>query len=400
MLTPTQADKIIRRHLPKFGSQRIALLDACGAILDEEIRADRDMPGFDKALMDGIAIAYSAWKKGERTFQIQGTQSAGQNPKCLQSPHHCFEITTGSVIPHGCDTVVPVEQLTKKGDRHFFIEKKVPVTFFQNIQPQGSDQKKGALVLSKGARLYAPQIAIAASVGKSALKIKSKLKIAVIATGDELKPVSSKVTPYQTRLSNSYFIKTALDHIGLFDAKMFHIRDDEKLIFNTLKKLLNDCDILVLSGGVSKGKFDFVPGALHQLGVKKLVHHVSQKPGKPMWFGVSKNRVPVFALPGNPISTQVCLFRYVIPHLTEALGLNSGFQFVKLTEDVRIATNYTMFLPVQVCQTNDAVCLAKPIHFEYSGNLTRLGLTDGFVELKAGQKVFKKGTVVRLFRWN
>lgn len=400
MLTPTQADKIIRQNLPKFGSQRIALLDAYGAMLDENIYADRDMPGFDKALMDGIAIAWSAWKKGKREFQIQGTQSAGQSPKRLQSPQHCFEITTGSVIPYGCDAIVPVEQLSKKGDRHFLIDEKGPVTFFQNIQPQGSDQKKGTLLLSKGVRLHAPQIAIAASVGKSAVNIKAKLKVAVIATGDELKPVSSKVTPYQTRLSNSYFIKTALDHTGLFDARMFHVRDDENLIFHALKKLLNTCDVLVLSGGVSKGKFDYVPGALHQLGVKKFIHHISQKPGKPMWFGVSKNKVPVFALPGNPISTQVCLVRYVIPHLSEALGLNPGFQFVKLTEDARIATNYTMFLPVQVCQTNDAVCLAKPVHFEYSGNLTRLGLTDGFVELKAGQKIFKKGTVVRLFRWN
>lgn len=400
MLTPIQADKIIRRHLPKFGSQRIALLDSYGTILDEEIRADRDMPGFDKALMDGMAIVWSAWKKGKRTFAIQGTQSAGQIPKRLKSPQYCFEITTGSAIPHGCDTVVPVEQLTKKGDRHFFIDEKVPVTFFQNIQPQGSDHKKGTLLLSKGAGLYAPQISIAASVGKTHLKIRQKLKVAVIATGDELKPVSSKVTPYQTRLSNSYFIKTALDHTGLFDAKMFHIGDDEKLILNTLKKLLNAYDVLVLSGGVSKGKFDYVPGALHKLGVQKLIHHVSQKPGKPMWFGISKNKVPVFALPGNPVSTQVCLTRYVIPHLSEALGLNLSFQFVKLTEDVRIATDFTFFLPVQVCQMNDAVCLAKPVYVERSGNLAALGSTDGFVECKGGQKVFKKGTVVRLFRWN
>jgi len=144
MLNPSQADKIIRQHLPKFGSQRIALLDAYGAILDEEIRADRDMPGFDKALMDGIAIAYSAWKRGERTFVIQGIQSAGQNPKRLQSPHHCFEITTGSVIPHGCDTVVPVEQLTRKGDSPLF--SKYPA-------PRGGSKERGVVTFERGETL-------------------------------------------------------------------------------------------------------------------------------------------------------------------------------------------------------------------------------------------------------
>ncbi len=399
MLTPTQADKLITKHLPKFGSQTIALTDSYGSIIDENILADRDMPSFDKALMDGIAIQFDAWKKGPRTFQLQGVQSAGQAPKKLKSAQYCFEITTGSVIPVGCDTVIPIERVTIEKNQAT-IDSKAVIKEFQNIQPRGSDNTKGAVVLSKGARMFAPQMAISASVGKTTFKIKSRLKVAVIATGDELKSISSKVSPYETRLSNSLFIKTALDETGLFQSDMFHIRDNPQLIFNSLKKYLNNYDVLVLSGGVSKGKFDYVPDVLKELHVKQIFHRIAQRPGGPMWFGISKNKVPVFALPGNPISTQVCLIRYVIPQLSQALGLKTNFQFVKLVEDVKITTDLTFFLPVRICQDTDSTVLAQPVYFERSGNLGALGTTDGFVELTGGQKTFKKGSAVRFFKWN
>lgn len=406
MLTPLHADKIISQSLPKFKSQTVSLNDAYGAVLDEDIKADRDMPAFDKALMDGIAISYSAWKKGRREFTVQAVQSAGKPPHKLLSDLLCFEITTGSVIPHGCDCVIPIEKVVLIKENSAFgrltlyqINNKVKLTRFQNIQPRASDQKKGNSVLKKGVRLLAPQIAIAASVGKTKLKIKERLRVAVIATGDELVSISSKPTAYQTRLSNSVFIKTALDHTGLFASQMFHLKDDPEILQRELKKILKEFSVLVLSGGVSKGKFDYVPEVLKELGVKEKLHRIAQRPGGPMWFGIG-GEVPVFALPGNPVSTQICLYRYVIPHLKSALGASSKREFVKLSQAVKLKTHFTYFLPVRISYNTDAVSWAVPVFFQSSGNLTRLAQTDGFVELQGGKKIFSKGKVVSLYRWS
>jgi molybdopterin molybdotransferase len=397
MLTPTQADKIISKSLPKYTSQTISLNNSYGAILDEDVRADRDMPGFDKALMDGIAMDSAAWKKGRWTFTIQGVQSAGNKPLTLKSNKNCFEITTGSVLPKGCDCVVPVEQIVMKGNEAT-IKDNAKVERFQNLQLQASDRRKGDIVLRKGIRLFAPQIAVAASVGKTTLKIKQRSRIAIISTGDELVPVSAKPTPYQTRLSNSVFIKTTLDKEGLFTSEMFHIKDDKAILKTKIKQIIHQFSVLVLSGGVSKGKYDYVPAVLKELGVKTLFHHVSQKPGKPMWYGMAKKNVPIFALPGNPVSTQACLVRYVIPHLSKALGVKLNFPFVKLNEDVKIKTAFTFFLPVQI-QMKGAESFAKPVFFDKSGNLSRLVETDGFVELEGGKHHFKKGYIARFYSW-
>jgi molybdopterin molybdotransferase len=396
MLTPSQADKIISKSLPKFASQTISLNNSYGAILDEDVRADRNMPAFDKALMDGIAVDSDAWRKGRRTFTIQGVQSAGNKPLTLKFNAFCFEITTGSVLPKWCDTVVPVEHITIAG-KLAEIKNDITITRFQNIQQQGSDKKKGDIVLKKGLRLFAPQMAIAASVGKTSVKIKKRPRVAIIATGDELVSIPTKPNTYQTRLSNSIFIKTALDHTGLFTSEMFHIKDDKVVLKAQIKKIFSQFSMVVLSGGVSKGKFDYVPQVLKELGVKTLLHNVSQKPGKPMWFG-KKGNIPVFALPGNPVSTQVCLVRYVISHVRKTLGVKSNFSFVKLGEDVKIKTGFTFFLPVKVNE-REAELVATPEFFDKSGNLSRLSETDGFVELKGGYHQFKKGQVVPFYSW-
>ena len=320
MISPSEAHRLILHSAKIFPIDTIPLQKAVGRVLRENIISDRDQPPFNKSLMDGIAISYDAWQKGQRTFNVEAIIPPGMAPKPLKNHSHCVRIMTGAVIPRGCDCVIPIEQIHLEGDtaqcKDWTMIKK-----FQSIRLQAADRKKGDILLKAGCRLWAPHIGIAASVGKVKIKVSALPKIAVISTGDELVDIQKPVKPCQTRLSNSYAIQALLHQAQLGDVQIFHLRDNQKLMFQGIKNILSKFDCLILSGGVSMGEFDYVPKVLGQLGIKQSFHKVSQKPGKPFWFGTTKSGKAIFALPGNPVSTQICAYRYVIPYLKKASGL-------------------------------------------------------------------------------
>ena len=396
MLTPAQAETLIEQHLVCLPIESLPLTQAAGAVLRENIYAERDHPPFDRVAMDGIALLSSATGTGR--LRVCATQNAGDPPAKLSEPEGCIEIMTGAMLPQGCDAVVPVEQVRRAGE-YAEIGRKA-VTPWQNVHRRGSDCQQGALLLSAGTRLSAPEVAIAAGAGMARLRVSAQPMIVVISTGNELVEPGEVIEPHQVRRSNAYGITAALRQHGFARVSDDHVRDDEAELTERLGFHLRTHDVLILSGGVSMGKLDLVPKVLEKLGVTLVFHHVAQRPGKPMWFGVSQSGPAVFALPGNPVSTLVCLSRYVLPALRAAMGQASAeAPRIALTAPVEVKVPLAYYLPVKMKSDDWGRTSAEPCPTNGSGDFTALAGTDGFVELPPGPQSFPKGFVARFFRW-
>jgi molybdopterin molybdotransferase len=397
MLTPAQAETLIEQHLVCLPIESLPLTQAAGAVLRENIYAERDQPPFDRVAMDGIALS-SQGAVNHHRLRVCGSQAAGDPPTRLDDPASCIEIMTGAMLPHGCDAVVPVEQVQRQGDIAEIGRR--PVAPWQNIHRRGSDCPQGALLLPAGTRLSAPEVAIAAGAGMARVRVSAQPMIVVISTGNELVEPGEIIEPHQVRRSNAYGITAALRQHGYTRVADDHVRDDETELTERLGFHLRTHDVLILSGGVSMGKLDLVPQVLQKLGVSLVFHHVAQRPGKPMWFGVSHSGPAVFALPGNPVSTLVCLARYVLPALRAAMGqAPRDPSRIALTAPVEVKVPLTFFLPVTLRTDDWGRTSAEPRPTNGSGDFTALAGTDGFVELPPGPNTYAKGFVARFFPW-
>ncbi len=399
MLQPAQADALIGQQLQCLPIESLPLAQCAGAVLRENIYAERDQPPFDRVAMDGIALDSNTVREGTRTLRIQATQAAGDPPLSLAEYGACIEVMTGAVVPSGCDSVVPVEQITiSGGDAELSTD--LSVEPWQNVHRRGSDSRQGTLLLTSGVELRAPEIAIAASAGMARVRVSSQPMLAVISTGNELVEPGEPILPHQVRRSNAYAIAAALRRHGFQRIADDHILDDVLELRQRLKFHLETHDVLILSGGVSMGKLDLVPRALDDLGVRTVFHKVAQRPGKPMWFGIASSGTAVFALPGNPVSSFVCLTRYVLPALFSAMGRTQPVpERMALGAAVTVATDLTFFMPVCVEVDDWGRAWAVPKPTNGSGDFTALAGTEGFVELPPGPHVYPKGFVTRLHRW-
>ena len=398
MLSPAQADELIGQHLPCLPIESLPLAQCAGAVLRENIYAERDQPPFDRVGMDGIALDSDSVRAGTRRLRIQASQAAGEPPLSLEDPAACIEVATGAVVPAGCDSVVPVEHLSVHS-REAELASAIDVEPWQNVQRRGSDIRQGTLLLSTGIRLRAPEIALAAAAGMARIRVSSQPMLAVISTGSELVEPGEPILPHQIRRSNAYAITAALRRHGFQRVADDHLIDAADELKSRLKFHLETHDVLVLSGGLSVGRKDFVAQVLSELGVRVIVHDVSQRPGKPMWFGVAGSGATVFALPGNPVSTLVCLVRYVLPSLFAAMGqVLEPPEKMALGTAVSVTLPLTLYVPIRIEVDDWGRAWAVP-KLLGTGDFTALGGTDGFVELPPGPQSFPKGFVTRLHRW-
>jgi len=400
MLTPADAEKLIGERVACLPIESLPLAQCAGAVLRENVYAERDAPPFDRVAMDGIALHSEAFRNGTRRYKIQATQAAGDPALTLASKNACIEVMTGAVLPEECDTVVPVEQITSR-DGEVELAPDVEVEQWQNIHRRGTDSRQGALLLSTGSRLSAPEVAIAASAGMARVRVSSQPMVVVISTGNELVEPGEPILPHQIRRSNVYAVAGALRRQGFQRVADDHVQDNLDELRQRLKFHLDTHDVLILSGGVSMGRFDLVPRALEELGVQVIFHKVAQRPGKPLWFGVAPSGAAVFALPGNPVSTLVCLARYVIPALYAAMGQSPRplVEKIALGAQVQVNPALAFFLPVKVELDDWGRAWAMPSPTNGSGDFTSLAGTDGFVELPPGPNTYAKGFVSRLYRW-
>lgn len=399
LISVAQAQRIIAGALPDWGEEQCALAQVHGRVLRAPLQADRDQPPFDRVMMDGIAFCFAELARGRRDFEIQATQGAGQPALALESAEHCIEIMTGAMLPEGCDCVVPVEQISVIGERAV-LQDSADAQVRRFVHAQASDYRRGDVLLESGTRMRSPEVAIAASVGASTMTVARIPRIAVVASGDELVDVDEAVRPWQIRRSNDYAIAAALRSRGFTTADRFHIADKPDPIERLIGSLLDTFDVLVLSGGVSMGKYDYLPAVLRALNVDLGFHKVAQRPGKPMWFGTGQNGQVVFALPGNPVSALTCLHRHVLPALQQNVGgSNTATQWVRLSEAVAFPPPLSWFLPVELLRSNGVGISARPRPTNTSGDFAGLRRSDGFVELPADREDFPEGYEARYFSW-
>ncbi len=398
MLTTAEATEAILAAVQPLDTETVALQEATGRVLAQSVRAERDQPPFDRVMMDGIAIAFADFAEGKRSFPIQSTQAAGDPAQSLE-PGNCIEIMTGASLPQGADCIVPVERITVN-DLGAHVEANYEAGERQFIHGRGSDHKKGTGLLKSGTAVTPMNVAIIASCGLPELTVAKQPKISVISTGNELVPAGDAIEPHQIRMSNGPAIVALLEDHGFHSAEHDHLVDRPALLKERIAQHLARTNVLILSGGVSMGKADYIPQVLDELGVDVTFHTVSQRPGRPMWFGVGPEGQAVFALPGNPVSTLVCGRQYVIPALHHMSGMAAATpQFASLTADVTFKPQLTNFLPVKLLSNAAGQVLAMPVHTNTSGDFASLSGTDGYVELALEQSVFKSGTTVPLHRW-
>ncbi len=375
------------------------LASLAGAVLAQSVRAERDQPPFDRVTMDGVALASSALKSGARRFRVVGIQAAGRPPLELVAADTCIEVMTGAVLPRGCDCVIPVELLSAS-EGWVEIGNEAAIEPFSNVHARGLDCREGDLLLGPGTRLGAPEIAVLASAGLPRAEVRTDPRIVIVSTGDELVDPGEPIEGWQVRRSNSSALRAALALRGFQRLAEDHLPDDADVLRERLAVHLATYDVLVLSGGVSMGRYDHVPAALRDLGVREVFHRVAQRPGRPMWFGVSATGQAVYGLPGNPVSALVCLVRYVVPGLLAAIGAApSPAEAVPLGAPFRVRPALSFFLPVQLEHGAFHGTVAMPKPTRGSGDFISLLGTDGFVELPPGPTDYPVGTLAAFRRW-
>lgn len=402
LLTPTQASATISQHLTRLSTEDCSLESAHGRITRADLAADRPLPPFDRVTMDGYAVRSADLAQNPRVaLEVIGYQAAGMIAQALTAPDTAIEIATGAMLPTGADAVVPYEETEKDAQRVRLVAN-VACVAGQNIHRAGSDFPAGTVLVPRGTMLTGREIAVAATVGAARVAVAARPSIAVIATGDELRDVDSpEIAPQQIRKSNDYAIRAALLQSQLAGrVERFHLRDHRPEIECKLRQILSSFDVTILTGGVSKGKRDHIPEVLAELGATEHLRGIAQRPGKPMWFGTTPRQTPIFALPGNPVSTYTCLHRYVLPALRQMAGATP---LVPTTINLGAAFTFprplAFMLPVQLRTETNGHQLAHPAPFNTSGDLGGLLGTDGFVELPADVDDFPVGTTAAFWRW-
>lgn len=390
MISQSQALQITLEQTFDWGSERLPLEQSLGRVLAEDIKADRPQPPFDRVTMDGICIDFSSYAEGQRFFPIERLQAAGDPPLALQDASQCIEIMTGAALPSGVSTVIRYEDLVAK-DNGFLLPEGIQDQ--KNIHFSGSDlAADGTIILPIGTEIKTGAIGMLATFGIATLLVKKLPKVAILSTGNELVPVETIAPkPHQIRRSNVHQLAALVRAKGI-TATTHHLADEPAEMAPAIKTLLAQNDLLIFSGGVSKGKLDYLPEVLEKLEVKKLFHRVAQRPGKPLWVGRTAD-CTVFGLPGNPVSSLACLLLYIGPFIRQSLGLPKPLvNYLPLAKDYTFKPDLSLALTVakQVSSPSEALAVT-PIIGQGSGDASSLLKTDGFLLLPRGREQFLAG---------
>ena len=397
-ITVEQAERIIQTQTRDYGVETIPYDKALGKVLAENLFADRDMPPFNRPVVDGIAINFRSCNDGLRSFQIKATQAAGEAPIAIANKNECIEIMTGAALDDSVDTVVRYEDIEIANG--FATLKNIEIKKGQNIHIRGKDKKQGDTIADANRFITPALTGLAASIGKTNLLVRKLPRVVIITTGDEMVSADAAPEPYQLRRSNGVTIQSVLQLYGI-RADILHLNDDSDVIRKELHHCLEEYDVLLMSGGVSMGKFDYVPQVLEDLSVKKLFHKVQQRPGKPFWFGTHRSHTLIFAFPGNPVSVFMCLHRYFVPWLETSLGTKPASpQYAILQNDIHFPFPLQYFVQVKLAVNTKGELIADYVESNGSGDFSQLIYTDAFMELPMAKNEFKKGEAYKVWRYN
>lgn len=384
MISVEEAKTLVVENTFPLPLVEVQVSDALNCALSEDVFSPVDYPMFDQSLMDGFAIMHFDLKT-TRKLKIIGEAPAGSPFKQKLNSGGALKIFTGSKIPEGADTVV-IQEKVETTNNHLLISDN-NLKFGANIRRRASYIHKNDLVLKKGTVLNPGAIGYLSGLGITKVKVFRKPKVSVIITGGELQTPGNPVADGQVYESNSYSICAALQSVGITRISTSFAMDDEKIIFQTVQQAINNSDIVLISGGVSVGKYDFVNRVLDQLEVKNIFYNVAQKPGKPLYFG-KKGKCLIYGLPGNPGSALSCFYEYVFPALRSMQGFTEVFlkkTILALSSEYPKKEGLAVFLKGKIY--GDKV---EVLPGQESGNIGSFALADCLIYLSG-----KKGNVLK-----
>jgi molybdopterin molybdotransferase len=392
MLSYADASRIVREHAdrlaPRDPTQRVGLLDSLGRVLAEPVLADRDQPPFARSTRDGFACRAADLAAG-LPLEVVGLIRAGHAETIEVNPGKSVEIMTGAPVPLGADCVVMLEHVQRERDT-VHLSPGRSISSGENIVPVGAEARAGSVILPRGTRIAAAQIAAAASCGVAEVSVFARPQVAIVATGDELVELDQQPLAHQIRNSNSYSLAAQVSAAGALPVRLPTARDEREHLESIIRTALEN-DLLLLSGGVSMGQYDLVEEVLLSLGAEFFFTGAAIQPGKPIVFG-RLGKIYFFGLPGNPVSTMVTFSLFVRPLLDSLSGDTCrGPRFVqaRLGSDVRVKTGLTRFLPAILSDLT-----VDPIAWQGSGDLAStsrancfLVVPDDRTQLTAGETV-------------
>jgi len=395
MLTPDAAlAEILRRVDPRGVVETAPLAEASGRVLALDAVSDVDVPPFEKSAMDGFAVRsadFSA-RKGPVALRRIGEARAGVPYGGTIGAGECAEIATGSEIPRGADAVVMIEKSRAEGDRVALDDDPRPG---QNVCHRGEDLRLGETVLERGRRLSPVELSVLAAVGCEPVPVFARPKLALFATGDELVRPTEKPGPGEIREGNTFYLAARAEAAGADVRRREAAADDEATLERAFRDAFESADVVMTTGGVSMGRYDLVGAVLARCGVEPVFHKVAIKPGKPLWFGM-RGRVPVFALPGNPVSCLIGFEVFVRPALARMEGaaqLAPPLRRGRWAGAATVANPREQHVPVLVHAGEDGADRLEPIRWRSSADIVGLTRADALAAVAIG-RVLAPGDVV------
>jgi molybdopterin molybdotransferase len=340
MITVSRAGALISETVQPLTPVMTALNEADGLVLAENIFAPQSIPAYPQSSMDGFAFAFKA---GLTAYHIKGEMAAGSNREFILEPGTAVRIFTGAAVPSGSDTVLVQEKASLTGDVLQVLDPNLSKG--NNVRPIGSEIMEGSLALEAGHQLHAGSIGFIAGMGVPAVSVFPKPQVSVIVTGNELQEPGAALGYGQVYESNSLALGACLSRFGITQYKVSRCVDDPTLLASVLGNALDQADLVLMTGGVSVGDYDFTLQAFRAVGVIPVFHKIKQKPGKPILFGM-KGSKPVFGLPGNPASVLTCFYEYVLPAIGMMMRRSASLQQTRMpiAQDYRKPAGLTHFL--------------------------------------------------------
>jgi molybdopterin molybdotransferase len=399
MISVNQAVRLVLQNAARLGTESVPVSDTIGRILAEDIVADSDLPPFDRAQMDGYAVWAADMANVPARLKVVGESAAGAGWHREMKTGEAVRIMTGAPVPSGADAVQQVE-LTRELDGGGEVVILERVDAGRSIVKQAAEIKRGETVLRAGEEINAQTIATLASFGYAQVKVGKRPRVAVMATGSELVDVERRPARDQIRDSNNYTIEAYAQLAGATVERLPLAGDDRKLLKNQMAAAIERCDVLVTSGGVSMGAYDFTKAAFKDLGAEIFFERVALRPGKPTVFGRAADAL-IFGLPGNPVSVAVTFNLFVRAALRAMQGATEpslAHEKAVLTRDVKRSIDRESYLPGILRTDDDGTVLAEPLKWGGSSDFVSFARASALINVPAGDKPIAGGLVVRILR--
>jgi len=390
MISVTEAKKIILENVTSLESVTLTLNESAGLILAEDIYATLDIPAFPQSSMDGYAFSFSGWKKNKK-LKITGEVAAGSKENFTLAEANAVRIFTGAAVPPGADTVVMQEKIKVLNGELIIEDENIQVG--NSVRPKGSEIKGGGLAIEKENVLSPAAIGFLAGIGVTEVKVYPNPSISIIITGNELQQPGQPLQHGQVYESNSFALKAILKQLSFDNIQIFYAADKSETVKETLQEALEQSDVVLLTGGISVGDYDFVLQAATGCGVEKLFHKIKQRPGKPLYFGKKESKL-VFGLPGNPSSVLTCFYQYVVPALEKLSKRKIGLQTIKapLAKTFQKNTGLTHFLKGRFDGKT-----VTPLDAQESYRLSSFATANCLIQINEEVTLVKEGEIVDVY---